>query len=178
MNQPIIVTSKKSRYGVLSILSLFMTLISGLCIFAYSSELHIPILSLMFILVGVMGVAFFGWSFVFYTKCIFAKQLPPILTVDDKGITDKSSAISIGFIPWEDISYIHLQPHLNQTYISVTLTDNDKYLAKMNAFQKYSSKANLKMGFPLVNIVLTTSSQTPQQVYYAILHQYGDKFIQ
>ncbi|MGT2799480.1 STM3941 family protein [Streptococcus marmotae] len=178
MNQPIIVTSEKSRYVSLSVLSFVMTLLSNFCIFAYSNEWHLSVLSLVFTVFGLIGVVLFGWFFVCYTKCVFVKQLPPILVVDDKGITDKSSAISIGFIPWEDITYIRLKPHLNQTYISVTLTDNDKYLSKMNVFQKYSSKANLKMGFPLVNIVLMTSNQTPQQVYSAILHQYGDKFIQ
>ncbi|MER0122992.1 STM3941 family protein [Streptococcus sp. ZJ93] len=178
MSQPIIVTSKKSRYVSVSVLSFVMLLLSIFCIFAYSSELHLPVLSLVFIVFGLIGVVLFGGAFMFYAKRIFAKQLPPILIVDDEGITDKSSAIAIGLIPWEDITSIHLQSHLNQTYISITLTDNDKYLAKMNVFQKYSSKANLKMGFPLVNIVLATSNQTPQQVYDAILQQYGSHFIQ
>ncbi|MGT2965229.1 STM3941 family protein [Streptococcus acidominimus] len=178
MSQPIIVTSKKRHYALFGATSLLMVLLSIFCIFLYSTERQTHILSPLFIFIGILGILFFSGTFVFYTKRLLtsSSNLPPILLVDEKGIVDKSSALAIGFIPWEDISCIHLRSHINQTYISVTLKDNETYLAKMNAFQKYCSKVNLKMGFPLVNIVLTTSNQTPEEVYYAILHQYGENF--
>lgn len=176
MNQPIIVTSTRINYLKLGTLSLLMVLLSCICILMYTGRRYHPFHSPFVILIGSLGILFFGGTFMYYTKRIFTTNLPPILFVDDKGIIDKSSALAIGFIPWEDISRIRLRSHLDQTYISVTLKDNQKYLAKMNAFQRYCSKINLKSGFPLVNIVLTTSNEIPEQVYYNILQQYGDNF--
>lgn len=177
MNSPIIIPAKRNRYLLLSLMTLFMVLLSIFCIIFYQTELANNFFAWIFYIFGWIGIVFFGFGLFYFLKQVFTPNLKPLLVVDEKGITDRSSAIAIGFIPWEDIQFIHLQPHLNQTYISVTLVDNEPYLAKMNWFQQQACKTNLKMGFPLINIVLTASKTTPQQVYQTILQDYFDNFL-
>ncbi len=176
MQPPIIVNLSKGRQLWLSFLALIMALASLLCILDYQPMLADTPVAWLFVIVGLIGVLLCGGSLLFLLKKLFTKNPKPIFLVDERGVTDHSSAIAIGFIPWEDISFIHLQPYLNQSYISITLVDNEKYLAKMNWLQKYSCKANLKMGFPLVNVVLTGGKAKPEQIYQLILLHYRHKF--
>lgn len=176
MKQPIIVPSKKSGNLLYAFGSLVFVLI-GIFYFTTLKEILMqndPSMTYMMTPLMVLDILFFGFCFYILVKRMFTNQ--PILVVDEKGITDYSSWGALGFVPWEDIQFVHLQPHLNQTYISVTIKDNEKYLSQMNWWKTQAHKANLRMGFPLMNITLNTTGYDPQQVYFLILREYGSNF--
>ncbi len=61
----------------------------------------------------------------------------------------------------------------NQTFISVSVKDQEASLAKMSTLQRNATKANLKMRYPLINITLNTTGKNPRTVYQEIEDQLG-----
>lgn len=51
--------------------------------------------------VFAVGILFFGYGFFYF--CKRAKKGTNLLVVNQAGITDNSSALALGFIPWRDI---------------------------------------------------------------------------
>lgn len=162
MIEPIVIPSKKLG-NMIYALGALMFVIFGL-LFLFSSDI-------VAILIGLFSIAFFGWGFIILIKRLFTNH--SLLIVDEQGMTDHSSALALGFVPWEDIENVQLRHMLNQTFISVSVKDQEAYLAKMSTLQRNATKANLKMGYPLINITLNTSGKNPRTVYQEIEDQFG-----
>lgn len=162
MIEPIIIPSRKLG-NIIYALGALIFVILGLILLLTADILPI--------LVGLFAIAFFGWGFIIFVKRIFNNQ--PLLMVDQHGITDHSSALALGFIPWQDIENIQLRHMLNQTFISVSVKDQEVYLAKMSSLQRNASKTNLKMGYPLINISLNTTGKNPKKIYQDIEDRFG-----
>ena len=60
-----------------------------------------------FILKAILfiGIIFFGYGSIYFLKRMKTKK--EMLIVNSKGITDNTSAISLGFIPWENIENVY-----------------------------------------------------------------------
>ncbi|MDY3024821.1 STM3941 family protein [Streptococcus hyovaginalis] len=162
MIEPIIIPSRKLGNIIYALGSLIFVIL-GLILLLTADILPI--------LVGLFSIAFFGWCFIIFVKRIFNNQ--PLLMVDQHGITDHSSALALGFVPWQDIENIQLRHMLNQTFISVSVKDQEVYLAKMSSLQRNASKTNLKMGYPLINISLNTTGKNPKKIYQDIEDRFG-----
>ena len=173
MKKPIIIPKK----GAVNLLYLAGALaFTGLClVFSFSSFSYFPreFQTLLTVLkpILIFGIFFFGLCSYYYAKRIFQNQ--PLLQVDETGVTDHSSAFAVGHIPWEDIVSIQLTSYLNQTFISIAVKNEEAYLAQMNFLQRSAYKANLRMGFPLINISLNTSAQSPLTVFAEIEARFG-----
>lgn len=84
------------------------------------------------------------------------------------------NVFAVGYIPWEDIAPIQLTSYLNQTFISIAVKNEEAYLSQMNfLLQRSAYKANLRMGFPLINISLNTSAQSPASRFLQKLKDLG-----
>ncbi|MGT2906958.1 STM3941 family protein [Streptococcus dentiloxodontae] len=176
MNDSIIVHKKSSASWFYFIDSLLFTALSIYFTFCFPIELTGGKQLLINILKPVFffGIFFFGGCTFFCIKRLFNPK--PILQVDESGITDTSSALAIGHIPWRDISDVQLTHYFNQTFISVAVKDEKQYLSKMNFLQKQATKTNMKMGFPLVNITLNTSGVDPEAIFLQIKERYRDRY--
>ncbi len=100
-------------------------------------------------LVGIASVVIFGGCFLWIVKRLFEDKIG--LKIDENGITDHSSGVSIGFIDWNDIVGIETYK-ISSTKFVVLLTDKpDKYIAKAsNRFVKKAMQSNHRMcGSPL-----------------------------
>ena len=98
---------------------------------------------------GIAAVLFFGLCAVFISKKLFDKKVG--LRIDEKGITDNSSATSVGLIDWADIQNIQTIK-IASTKMLLVMTDKpEKYIDRTkNALSKHAMKANLKYyGTPL-----------------------------
>lgn len=168
MKEPIIIPKK----GAVNLLYLAGALaFTGICsYFTFSTLPYLPshLQSLIAFLkpVLVSGIFFFGLCSYYYAKRIF--QARPLLLVDETGVTDHSTAFAVGHIPWEDIISIQLSSYLNQIFISIAVKNEEAYLSQMNFLQRSAYKANLRMGFPLINITLNTSAVQPEAVFVEI----------
>ncbi|NBL65837.1 hypothetical protein GV828_11555 [Flavobacterium sp. NST-5] len=110
----------------------------GLSIYFLSAKdyfLHIINSPVLISIVGIAGIIFFGFSAII----IIRKLLVPKegLIINSQGITDNSSGVSAGFIPWDIIVEIKEVSVMNQKFVSIQLNNPEKFIAsQQNNFIK------------------------------------------
>lgn len=132
----------------------------------------------------IIGVPFFGyWTIILIKRMITRKEL---VVVDKNGITDNSSAVSIWFIPWNDISNIEIKstetqkfnslltPQSkeaieNQKFISVSLNNEEKYLEQIPQWKKMLLLSNKQLWLWIVNITLVGTGVDINELYQKII---------
>ena len=98
--------------------------------------------------IGGVAIAFFGACGIFAIKKLF--DTSPGLVLNRQGLTDNSSAISVGFVPWSEVSRIEEHQIQKQKFISIFVDNPDKYMNAGNVLQRKARQANLKMcGTPI-----------------------------
>lgn len=161
MNE-MIVKQKQSKQVKLLLMAILMVAASFFCA---RFRLNTPFWRL-FQIVGVVGVVFFGFCLVFITMRLIRPKT--ILIVNGEGVTDCSSAISTGFLPWRDIAGVEVTDMAGQRFVSIRLHDVDAYLEAVPALKATAVKANLALGYPPVSITLQTADHTIDQVMEAM----------
>ncbi|MDO3408352.1 STM3941 family protein [Saccharibacillus sp. CPCC 101409] len=103
------------------------------------------IMGVLSLLLGLTGTGF---------GLFRALNVIPALTLDEKGLYDRGSAGSAGFVAWTDISGIEAYEFMGQRFIGVGLHDSKAFLNRQNRFKKSLMKANRGLvSFP-VNIAM------------------------
>lgn len=98
--------------------------------------------------IGCVAIAFFGACGIFAAKKLFDSS--PGLVLNRQGLTDNSSAISVGFVPWSEVSRIEEHQIQKQKVISIFVDNPEKYMGAGNVLQRKARQANLKMcGTPI-----------------------------
>lgn len=116
------------------------------------------------------GIIFFSFCFLFLLyRAIIGKDL---VVVDRNGITDNTSVIAFGLIPWDDIKDLEIRDMgANQRVIGIVLNDEAKYIEKCSSYKKNIINYNIEHGYGLVNISLNTSGVSIDE-FYSKLVQY------
>lgn len=112
------------------------------------------------------GFLFFMYIFLYLLKR--AKQGKDILIVDEKGITDNSSALSIGFIPWQDIDGIYIDSIYGNAFIEIVLHNEEQYINRLTKLKRKAVCANKKMGHQIVCITLNSTGVAPHELLPSI----------
>ena len=84
--------------------------------------------------VGIAAILFFGLCALF-----IAKKLPdktPGLIINNQGVTDNSSGVSVGLIPWDDIKEINVTNVANQKFLMLVVKNPDEYINRQKGFIK------------------------------------------
>lgn len=115
------------------------------------------------------GFLFFGYAFFYLLKR--AKFGKDILIVDDKGITDNSSALAFGFIPWRDIENIYIDRFFCNQFIEIVLKNEEQYLKKLRGLKKLAVLVNKKK-HSAVCITLNTTGISPKELLPKILEMF------
>ena len=98
--------------------------------------------------IGVVAIVFFGICGVFAVRKLFDSS--PGLILNPQGLTDNSSGISVGFVPWSEVSHVEEHTIQKQKLISVIVDNPQKYMSAGNLLQRKARQANLKMcGTPI-----------------------------
>jgi len=100
--------------------------------------------------IGFISIVFFGLCGLFGIKKIFDKS--PGLVVSSDGILDNSSGISAGIIPWSEVVSIGEYQVQKQKFISIQVTDPEKYANNGNALKRMANRANIKICGTPINI--------------------------
>ena len=93
-------------------------------------------------IVSVLGTLLFGAGIIYGAVKLLDKR--PGLVLDAGGIIDNSSAIAAGRIPWEEIVDIQTMSVSGQNFLSIIVTDPEKYIARGNPAKRMLAKANYK----------------------------------
>ena len=88
-------------------------------------------------IVGGASILFFGMTGYYGIKSLFKGDVG--LVIDREGITDRTSATSVGFIEWRDVIGIRSEQVLSTKILLIDTSDPQKYL------QRASNKALAKL---------------------------------
>ena len=87
-----------------SIGSLLFTIIGILGSFIFFQDMEL-VMQIILKAILFIGIIFFRYGSIYFLKRMKTKK--EMLIVNSKGITDNTSAISLGFIPWENIENVY-----------------------------------------------------------------------
>lgn len=123
---------------------------------------------------GILSVIFFGICAVYLFFKIFDKK--PGLILDNLGITDNSSAASLGFVNWKDVYDIRIINVSGQDMIAVHLLNENEYLQKVkNPIKKTLLKTNSKYFGSSMNIS-AQSLKVDKSTLFKYMEQYFQKY--
>lgn len=92
---------------------------------------------------GIASVLFFGLVAVTIFRKFSDKK--PGLIINKQGITDNSSGVSAGLIPWTDIQEITISQVMNQKFLMFIVRNPEFYLDKVtNPLKRNAMKMNYK----------------------------------
>ena len=92
------------------------------------------------LIVGLVGLVLFGPLTV--AMVIRALRNRPVLILDADGFTDRSSLISGGFVPWQDVQQIEDRQFRRRVFVTVTVTDRDAFRARQPAWRRVLLRIN------------------------------------
>jgi hypothetical protein len=175
MNEPVVVNQRLKGNILYAFGALVMCLLSILLVFIdfRSSQGILKVLTYSTIVyyslkvILAIGFLFFGYTFLFILKK--ARSGKDILIVDEKGITDHSSALAFGFIPWMDIDNIYIDSVRGNQFIELVLNNEEHYLQNLSGLKKHAILANKKMGLQVVCITLNSSGISPKELFPKII---------
>lgn len=120
----------------------------------------INVVYILYKLLLAFGFVFFGFCSLYYIKrAISGKN---ILVVDENGITDNSSLLAFGFIPWKDIDNIYIDSSVGNEFIELVLNNEEYYRKKLHGLKKLAVSANKKMKHQMVCITLNSTGISPK----------------
>jgi len=95
----------------------------------------------MIFLVGCLSIVFFGFVGFWIFKRVIDST--PGLIISGDGITDNSSGVSAGFIPWSDITAIKETVVANQRFINLVVQNPQDYIDRQkSAFKRKVMQKN------------------------------------
>ncbi|PCI95703.1 MAG: hypothetical protein COB15_11905 [Flavobacteriales bacterium] len=98
--------------------------------------------TLIFI-IGLASILFFGLVAVTIFRKFSDKK--PGLIINKQGITDNSSGVSAGLIPWTDIQEIKMSQVMSQKFLMFIVSNPQDYLDKVtNPLKRNAMKMNYK----------------------------------
>lgn len=118
-------------------------------------------------IVGILSVIFFGIIAITIIRKFLDKKAGLIISKD--GLTDNSSGVSAGFIPWSDIQEITVTQVMNQKFLMIIVNNPQYYLDKVtNPIKRSAMKMNYKTyGSPIS--ISSNALQTDFEELYRML---------
>lgn len=164
MNEVIINNSRRKL--------LHLLLLGLVMVFAALYTLYFSLMEKLTItvIIGSLATIFFGFSLT-YTISLLINPTP-MLIISTKGIIDKSTAVSIGFIPWSTIVGFKVENHSSTTYIGVEINNTEELLKTLPFFQKLSVKFNLRTNSSPLLINISSSCAMDYEEVLNILNQH------
>lgn len=105
--------------------------------------------------IGILSIVVFGLA-----AFVMAKKLTdnaPGLIIDKTGITDNSTGVPAGHIPWSDIKEIKTNKVFNQKFLVIMVTKPEEYINRQaSGAAKKGVEANHKITGSPVNIPSST----------------------
>jgi hypothetical protein len=90
--------------------------------------------------VGAVVVGLFALSGVLTVRSALSRA--PALVVDHTGITDRTSALAAGFVPWSEVTGLSTWSHEGQTVVVVGVADPEAVLARVGPVARRLMRVN------------------------------------
>jgi hypothetical protein len=104
---------------------------------------------------GIVSIVFSSVSIFIMLKKL--KDTKPGFVIDDTGVTDNSSAVSAGHIPWADITAIKTAQVFTQKFIIIIVNNPEDYINQQTSVLK---RENMKMNLKSYGSPITITAST------------------
>jgi hypothetical protein len=95
------------------------------------------------LVVGTIGLVIFAPITV--ASLIRAVRNRPVLVLDASGLTDRSSLVGGGFVPWQEVQRIEDRQVRRRIFVTVKVTDRAAFLARQPAWRRLLRRLNGEM---------------------------------
>lgn len=128
----IIIPFNKAKLWWLSFACAFF-IILGFLFVLVPGDFKSPLINNLFMIrvLGFISLVLFGYFLGLYIPRL--KDRGPALIIDENGITDHSSAISAGFIKWDDVTGIKRKTIASRKWIIVMVRNPEEYIVRSNS---------------------------------------------
>ena len=100
--------------------------------------------------IGVLTTVFFGVGVVYSIPKLFDPS--PGLVINEIGITDNSSALSAGLIPWSEITGFSVQTIHRQKLLHIHIKNPQRYVASCGPIKRLMINSGQRMGYSPIAI--------------------------
>ncbi len=104
--------------------------------------------------VALLAGAFFALCAIY--SCVKLFDQRPGLIVDGEGIIDNSSGVAAGRIGWDEIVGLQVYQIAGQRFLTILVTDPQKYAGRGPFFTRMANAANTRMTGSPINISSST----------------------
>ena len=133
------------RKLILALLGSLLLVVGGLWMVSNPERFQSTVFSnqTFIFLMGIVSILFFGTCGFYISKKLADPR--PGLIIDGTGITDNTSGISAGFIPWSDIKEFKTAQVINQKFIMVIVYNPEYYIERQtNSIKKNAVTVNYR----------------------------------
>lgn len=162
---------------VLALLGSFLFVILGIWMVVKHQEIDPSFLKfpLAILIVGILSILFFGFIAIIIIKKLSSQS--DGLIISPEGITDNSSGISAGFIPWTEITAITETSYAGQASVVIVIKNPEEFIASQkSSFKRKVMSANYKSFGAAVSISansLKTTHKNLKQILVEKLTEYN-----
>lgn len=135
---------KQLLWGLLS------SLFAVACTLLAVSPLFLYGLNRFAVSAGCIGALYFGQKAIWQLWCW--KKDSPLFEIDEYGISDQSSAWSVGFLPWEDIQSVEVASVLLEKYIRISVAEEKAYIQKQTLWKRGLIWIRCIMGYSPISV--------------------------
>jgi hypothetical protein len=119
------------------------------------------------VVAGVLGIIVFSMFLVLSIRLV--RRSGPALVIDTRGITDRSSPVAAGFVPWHQVSGLGIWEHRGQRMVCVAVHDPAPVLATAGRMARTAMRANIRLAGTPVTIATTALPFTAEQLIEEIV---------
>ena len=101
-------------------------------------------------LAGLAAAVFFGACGLYAFWRLVRPR--PALVINRHGIVDNASALSVGFLGWDEIAELYEYRYQNQVMLGIVPSNLEALLSKQPAWKRRVLRANLWLGTAPINI--------------------------
>lgn len=123
--------------------------------------------------IGGAGIAFFGFALVVAVRRLLA--MPPGLTLTADGLVDRGNALALGLVRWSDVEEVTECSFNGVRFLVLKVHDPEPYLARGNAIQRMTHRANAKLVGSPVSIASTALSISFDELNQ-LVRRYHDRY--
>lgn len=120
----------------------------------------------LFFFTAFVGLPLFSYSTVMSLKHLLTKA--PVLNINQSGITDNASGLSVGFIPWSDISGAEIMLIEKQKYLHIYLENPEAYVKKASIARRLMMRVNLLFGGSHISIAQLIMGENLEDILFKI----------
>lgn len=117
----------------------------------------------LLLVTGWAGIVFFGGIGCFLLYKITDKA--PGLTISASGVTDNSSGVAAGFVPWADIIEVSEATVANQRFVNLLVRNPQEYIDRQtNGFKRKLLRINYSSYGSVISISANSLSGTHEEI--------------